>query len=248
MILGRAESYIGVMIDDLVTKGVTEPYRLLTSRAERRMLLRNDNADLRLTAHGRQVGLVDDARWARFEDHRRWLEAEETRLFQVAVTPTTRVLEWLAKHEQPSMAQPTSLGHLLKRHKLTYQDIIELEGELPGSSEGLDPEPGTRNPELPGISDVETLSVAIKYAGYIERERLEAARQKTMDERPIPLKLDFTAMRGLSNEGAQKLTEVRPLTVGQASRIPGLTPADISVLLVALEAGRRRSAADSPAE
>ncbi|HEY3413603.1 MAG TPA: tRNA uridine-5-carboxymethylaminomethyl(34) synthesis enzyme MnmG [Armatimonadota bacterium] len=235
MVLRRDESYIGVMIDDLVTKGVNEPYRLLTSRAERRMLLRHDNADLRLTAIGREVGLVDDTRWGLFEARRDWIAGEERHLFSTVVTPTAAVLAWLAERGQPPMAQPTTLGDLLKRNGLSYHDICDLERVVPGNAREL---PAFR----PQSSDVETLSVSIKYSGYIERERLEASRQKGMEDRAIPPDIDYTAIRGLSNEGIHNLGAVRPLTVGQASRIPGLTPADISVLLVVLDARGRAAA------
>ena len=235
MVLRRDESYIGVMIDDLVTKGVNEPYRLLTSRAERRMLLRHDNADLRLTSRAREVGLVDDTRWRLYEERRNWIAAEERRLFCTVVTPTTAVLAWLGEHDQPPAAQPTTLGDLLKRNKMTYADINEL-GEMISK-----PAPAGADLEAKS-TDVETLSVAIKYSGYIERERQEAARQKGMEDRAIPPDTDYASLRGLSNEGIHTLSAVCPLTVGQASRIPGLTPADISVLLVGLEARSRTGA------
>lgn len=236
-ILRRDEAYIGVMIDDLVTKGTLEPYRLLTSRAERRMLLRHDNADLRLTERGRAVGLVDDARWDAFSARRGWLEREERRLFSTRVTPTATVQRWLSERGEPPMAKPATLADLLKRNGLAYEDVLQLESL--STTQAAHGEP-------PTLDAVESLTVAVKYSGYIERERNEADRQRAMEDRRIPRDLDYTALRGLSNEGRGKLIEVRPVTVGQASRIPGLTPADVSILLVSLEAGRRAAVQPEP--
>ncbi|HEY3267274.1 MAG TPA: tRNA uridine-5-carboxymethylaminomethyl(34) synthesis enzyme MnmG [Armatimonadota bacterium] len=224
--LRRDEAYIGVMIDDLVTKGTLEPYRLLTSRAERRMLLRHDNADLRLTARGRSIGLVDDARWERFGTRSAWIRREQDRLHSTRVTPTARVLDWLSERQQAPIGKPVSLATILQRKGLFYEEVAALSGPLapPAAS--------------PAPADVESLTVAVKYAGYIEREKLEAARQGAMEDRPLGIGVDYAAIRGLSNEGRQKLTAGMPLTIGQAARIPGVTPADVSILLVWLEAGR----------
>jgi tRNA uridine 5-carboxymethylaminomethyl modification enzyme len=235
LILRRDESYIGVMIDDLVTKGTREPYRLLTSRAERRMLLRHDNADLRLTERGRAIGLVDVARWETFTARRRGLADEERRLYDVRVTPSAAVQGWLAARGEPPMAKPSTLGDLLKRNGLAYEDVLEIESLTAPSGVG-----GAQRRDPAADADaISALTVGIKYAGYIERERHEAARQCAMEDRVIPLDVDYTGLRGLSNEGRGKLIEVRPLTVGQASRIPGLTPADISILLVSLAAANK---------
>lgn len=229
-VLRREEAYIGVMIDDLVTKGATEPYRLLTSRAERRMLLRHDNADRRLTERGRSVGLVDDTRWERFQEKRRWIESEERRLATITVTPSAAVQAWLAERGHAPMAKPTPLASLLQRNGMGWEDVCSLQ-------------PPPRS--APSPQAVESLSVAVKYAGYIEREEAEAARQRSMEDRAIPDDTDYQTIRGLSNEGRQKLMDIRPLNIGQASRIPGLTPADISILLVFLEARSRRVAASA---
>jgi tRNA uridine 5-carboxymethylaminomethyl modification enzyme len=242
-ILRRDEAYIGVMIDDLVTKGTREPYRLLTSRAERRMLLRHDNADLRLTERGRAIGLVDDARWEIFSSRRRWLADEERRLYAVRVTPTAAVQGWLAARGEPPMAKPSTLADMLKRNGLGYEDVLEIESlTMPSGADGAQ-----RRDMDAGADAISALTVGIKYAGYIERERHEASRQRAMEDRAIPPDIDYAGLRGLSNEGRGKLLEVRPLTVGQASRIPGLTPADISIVLVSLTAGKAPASARMPA-
>jgi tRNA uridine 5-carboxymethylaminomethyl modification enzyme len=229
--LRRDEAFIGVMIDDLVTRGVTEPYRLLTSRAERRMLLRHDNADLRLAERGREIGLVGGAFWKRFEAKRRWVEAETRRLRRIVITPTPAVQTWLASRGQPPLAKPGALADLLRRVDMSLADVYDLEATLGGGPAALPP----------SRDAVESLETAVKYAGYIEREEQEAARQRTMETRQVPADTDYGAIRGLSNEGRELLERVRPLTVGQASRIPGLTPADVSILLVWLDAAARTS-------
>lgn len=234
-VLRRDESYIGVMIDDLVTKGATDPYRLLTSRAERRMLLRHDNADRRLTARGREIGLVDDARWERFSEKRRWIEAEERRLYAVTINPTASAQAWLAARGHAPMGKPLPLAGLLQRNDMGYEDVLAMAAAVAPSS------PAAADGGEPGA--VESLVIGVKYGGYIAREEMEAERQRTMEERAIPAELDYDGIRGLSNEGRQKLKAVRPLTVGQAGRIPGLTPADISILLVYMEAASRREGA-----
>lgn len=202
------------------------------------MLLRHDNADLRLTERGRAVGLVDDARWEIFTARRDWVAAEERRLFAVRVTPTAAVQSWLAERGQPPMAKPASLGDILKRNGLTYEDTLEIESL---ATSARDAEDGGIPPSGAAPDAVESLTVAVKYSGYIERERQEADRQRALEDRRIPAGMDYGALRGLSNEGRGKLIEVQPATVGQASRIPGLTPADVSILLVSLEAGRREA-------
>jgi tRNA uridine 5-carboxymethylaminomethyl modification enzyme len=221
--LRRDEAYIGVMIDDLVTRGATEPYRLLTSRAERRMLLRHDNADLRLTERGREVGLVDDARWEVFTRRRDWVEAETQRLTTTVARPTAAVQRWMADRGQPPLAKPVALADILNREGIEFLDL----SSLPDGNPAPDPEHGRRYP-----ADVETVTIAVRYAGYIEREKAEAERQRVMEDVVIPEDIDYTAIRGLSNEGRELLNRVRPRSVGQARRIPGLTPADVSILLV----------------
>ena len=224
-LLDRSESYIGVMIDDLVTKGVDEPYRLLTSRAEHRLLLRQDNADLRLTAKGREIGLVTDERWDLFEEKRRGIAAEMERLNRVILRPTPEMQQRLAGLGTAELAKPVELAQVLRRPGICHRDL-----------RALDPD----TPELPAAV-VEQVEITVKYAGYIERQQAQVARHRRLEGRPIPEAFDYDSLRALSYEGREKMKRVRPASIGQASRIPGLTPADIAVLMVALEQ-RRRSA------
>lgn len=219
LILSRDQAYIGVMIDDLVTKGVEDPYRLLTSRAEYRLLLRQDNADLRLTPIGREIGLVDDERWERFLERKARIEAEQNRLTRSILKPTLENQEKLKELKTDPIFQPHSLADLLRRPNLNYQQLVILDPERP--------------PLPPHI--IETVENAIKYEGFIRRQEIESARLKRMEEKPIPPDLDYNLIKALSREGREKLNRVRPLTLGQASRIPGITPADLSILAVYLE-------------
>ncbi|MDP6531770.1 MAG: tRNA uridine-5-carboxymethylaminomethyl(34) synthesis enzyme MnmG [Arenicellales bacterium] len=224
----RDEAYIGVMIDDLVTRGVTEPYRMFTSRAEYRLQLREDNADLRLTEQGRVLGLVGDARWQRFTDKRDLLARESERLKSTWIRPQTlapgvaeRVLGQPLNREQ-------CLFDLLCRPEVDYQSLLGLAD----ASVGID------DPEV-----VEQLEIGARYAGYIERQRKEINRHRHHEETVIPADIDYAAVRGLSNEVWQILNRSRPLTLGQAGRLSGVTPAAISLLLVHLKRRQLRSVA-----
>ncbi|HOM82538.1 MAG TPA: tRNA uridine-5-carboxymethylaminomethyl(34) synthesis enzyme MnmG [Armatimonadota bacterium] len=217
--LGRADAYIGVMIDDLITKGVNEPYRLLTSRAEHRLLLRQDNADLRLTAKGRAVGLVSDERWRRFCEKQRQIDLALDRLNRVMLRPTASVQESLRALGTAELPKPVELAQILRRPGIRYADLRALDPEMP---------------ELPP-DVVEQVEIEVKYAGYIERQRAQVEHHRRLEKRLIPEGFPYEQVRALSHEGREKLMRVRPASVGQAARIPGLTPADISVLLVALE-------------
>jgi tRNA uridine 5-carboxymethylaminomethyl modification enzyme len=216
----RDEAYIGVLIDDLITRGTTEPYRMFTSRAEYRLMLREDNADLRLTPKGRELGIVDDFRWQRFETKQTTITAERERLQQALVHPDTPC----AKALQPFMEKPFireyRLLDLLRRPELSYQTLMA-------------------NTQFgPGISDIEAaqqIEIQVKYAGYIDRQEDEIARQLRQEVLKIPANFDYSVINGLSNEVSQKLSSTRPETVGMASRIPGMTPAAISLLLVHLK-------------
>ena len=217
MILSRSGSYIGTLIDDLVIKGTNEPYRMMTSRSEYRLLLRQDNADARLTPIGRRVGLVSDERFAAFEEKQRLIEGEIARLEKTYLSPT-RVAEFLEKKEMPATSSGISLADLIRRPTVTYEEL-----------DGLD---DTR-PHLPRRVR-EAVEIAIKYEGYVKRQLAEVARRDKWENKPIPADTDYAKIKGLRLEAAQKLAAIRPATVGQASRISGVSPADISVLLIVL--------------
>ncbi|MGH8504647.1 MAG: tRNA uridine-5-carboxymethylaminomethyl(34) synthesis enzyme MnmG [Stenotrophobium sp.] len=216
----RHEAYIGVLVDDLITRGTTEPYRMFTSRAEYRLLLREDNADLRLTTQGRQLGLVDDARWAAFSEKAAAIEQERSRLDRLWLKPAQLAA---AEIVEVFGAAPVSSGasalELLRRPEGSYAKLIDL---------------GLATAELdPFVA--EQVEIQTKYAGYIDRQQLEIARSRRYEEAPLPPDLDYAAVTGLSNEVRQKLLTHRPETVAQAARISGVTPAAVSLLLVHLK-------------
>ena len=224
----RDEAYLGVLIDDLITRGTSEPYRMFTSRAEHRLLLREDNADLRLTETGRRLGLVDDERWRVFEVRREAIERERQRLLDTWVRPgqldeaeTQRVLKVPLSRESRAF-------ELLRRPEVNYTELMTLPGVGPGVSD-------------PTVA--EQVEIQCKYAGYIERQREEIERHRRHEEMSLPPELDYGEVRGLSAEVREKLVRHRPATLGQAGRIPGVTPAAVSLLLVHLKrGGYRRSA------
>lgn len=217
MILERCNSYIGTLIDDLVTKGTNEPYRMMTSRSEYRLLLRQDNADLRLTPTGYRVGLISQERYDAFLAKKASQEAEIQRLESTYLSPAV-MNPFLAAHGEEPAKSGQSLADLLRRPAVSYADLS-----------AIDPD----RPPLP-VSSALTVEVSVKYAGYIRRELSEVARQEKLEERHLSPDLDYTAIKGLRIEAAQKLQKIHPLTVGQASRISGVNPADISVLLIYL--------------
>jgi tRNA uridine 5-carboxymethylaminomethyl modification enzyme len=221
----RDEAYLGVLVDDLITRGVSEPYRMFTSRAEYRLQLREDNADLRLTAHGRQLGLVDDGRWDAFARKREAIEAELQRLQTTYVNPAA-----IARHEVEAVLgqgldRECALTDLLRRPGVTYAALHRL--------------PGSGNP-VADAAVADQVEVTIKYAGYIDRQHEEVTRHLAQEALPIPADLDYGDVRGLSTEVRQKLAAGRPETIGQASRMSGITPPAIALLLVHLK--RRGSA------
>ncbi|MQL53196.1 tRNA uridine-5-carboxymethylaminomethyl(34) synthesis enzyme MnmG [Desulfofundulus thermobenzoicus] len=223
LVLSRSEAYIGVLIDDLVTKGTNEPYRLLTSRAEYRLLLRQDNADLRLTEKGYRVGLVTGERYRAYEKRRGLIAAEIERLQRTILPVTDRVQEVLERAGSAKLQQSTSLAALLRRPEITYDHIRQVDQGAP---------------DLP--ADVqEEVEIEIKYEGYIKKQRAQVERFEKMEGRRIPEDLDYDQVTGLAAEARQKLSKIRPLSIGQASRISGVSPADIAVLLVYLESKRR---------
>ena len=231
----RDEAYIGVLVDDLITMGTIEPYRMFTSRAEYRLLLREDNADLRLTGHGRHLGLVDDERWRRFQQKQEAIARESARLASTWIHPGSEQAGRLTGKLGKPLAREYSLADLLKRPELEYGDIAGLKGEP------------VADPQV-----AEQVAIQAKYAGYIDRQQDDIERLKRYEHTTLPQDLDFHAVDGLSNEVKQKLTTARPDTLARAGRIPGVTPAAISLLLIYLKrrgALRDRGAAvaDPPA-
>jgi tRNA uridine 5-carboxymethylaminomethyl modification enzyme len=215
--LPRSGSYIGTLIDDLVTKGTNEPYRMMTSRSEFRLILRQDNADLRLTPVGYACGLISEQRYERFLQKKDAEEAEKKRLESTHYGPSV-VNHMLEEKGLEPVKSGVSLGDLLRRPQLSYEDLKEIDQE---------------RPELPD-EVIKTVETDVKYAGYIKRELAEVERQKKLEDKHIPADLDYKNIKGLRLEAGQKLEKFRPLTIGQASRISGVSPADISVLLLYL--------------
>jgi tRNA uridine 5-carboxymethylaminomethyl modification enzyme len=220
----RSESYVGVLIDDLVTRGTREPYRMFTSRAEHRLLLREDNADLRLSPVGRELGLVDDTRWAFFEAKRTGSARELERFQNTRIKPAAVPEEWAQRVLGGAAMRDVSAFDLLRRPEVSYAQLIELLGA------GDAPE----DDRLVRAIEAQ-LEVAAKYSGYIERQEEEIARQRRHEETRLPVDLDYARVAGLSNEVRQKLGEIRPATLGQAARVQGVTPAAVSILLVHLK-------------
>ena len=218
MILSRDSSYIGTLIDDLVTKGTNEPYRMMTSRSEYRLLLRQDNADVRLSPIGYRVGLLSEERYNRFLSKREIIEAEKTRLASVILPPSDTVNQTLVTLGSAPISGGVRLSELLRRPELTYRDLAPLDPDRPDLA--------------PAVTT--TVQTEIKYDGYIKREIAEAERFSKLESKPLPPDLDYCTVRGLRLEAAEKLNRIKPLNVGQASRISGVNPADISVLLIFL--------------
>ena len=224
----RDEAYLGVLVDDLITQGTSEPYRMFTSRAEYRLQLREDNADARLTATGRALGLVDDARWDAYSRKRAAVEAETARLQTLWAAPNNALGEAVARHIGVQVSRETTAMDLLRRPELDYAVLMRV----PAVGPGVD------NAEV-----AEQVEIEAKYSGYLNRQREEIARARRNEDTAIPEGFDYAQVRGLSAEVMQKLERVRPQSVGQAQRIPGVTPAAISLLLVHLTRLRRERAA-----
>ncbi|MBM7693571.1 tRNA uridine 5-carboxymethylaminomethyl modification enzyme [Peribacillus deserti] len=222
LILSRSDAYIGVLIDDLVTKGTNEPYRLLTSRAEYRLLLRHDNADLRLTEKGYEIGMIKEERYSKFLEKKAAIESELERLKSIFIKPTAEVQELIVSKGGSELKDGIRASDLLKRPEMGYEHIQQL---VPADFEIA--------------SDVsEQVEIQIKYEGYIEKSLQQVEKLKKMENKKIPENIDYDAISGLATEARQKLKEVRPLSVAQASRISGVNPADTSILLVYLEQGK----------
>ena len=222
VILGRSDAYIGVLIDDLVTKGTNEPYRLLTSRAEYRLLLRHDNADLRLTEIGAKVGLIKEDRYKRFLEKKALITEEKERLESVSIKPTQEVQQLIASAGGSELKDGIKAADLLKRPEMTYAHIEQISPSEKSLTEEIK----------------EQVEIQIKYEGYIQKSLQQVERLKKMEDKKIPENIDYDAINSLASEARQKLKVVRPLTVAQASRISGVNPADISILLVYLEQGK----------
>ncbi|WP_036512877.1 MULTISPECIES: tRNA uridine-5-carboxymethylaminomethyl(34) synthesis enzyme MnmG [Nitrincola] len=214
----RDEAYIGVLVDDLITHGTSEPYRMFTSRAEYRLILREDNADMRLTEKGRELGLVSDERWQHFERKREAIELEKQRMLSTWIQPSTPEAEQLNTKLNHPLAREYNLADLIKRPELTYQDVANLKGQA-----------------VEDIAVAEQVEVQFKYAGYIDRQSEEIEHLRRQEHTQLPDDLDYQQVSGLSNELRTKLSSVRPVSIAHASRIQGMTPAAISLLLIYLK-------------
>lgn len=219
VILDRTQGYIGVLIDDIVTKGTNEPYRMMTSRAEYRLLLRQDNADLRLTEIGHEIGLISDERYQRFLQKKANIEKEMERLRQTVVKPTEKVNEFLKEKGTTPLSTGSKLSELLKRTEIRYKDLAEIDDNMPNLS----------------AQEKEEVEIQIKYEGYIKMEEEQVAKFKKMESKTLSEDIVYQDIKGLSLEARQKLDKIKPLSIGQASRISGVSPADINVLLIYLQ-------------
>ena len=223
LILNRSQAYIGVMIDDLITKGTNEPYRMMTSRAEYRLLLRQDNADLRLTEIGHKIGLISEERYEHLIEKRKMIQKETDRLMNTTVGASEKIQSFLKKNDSTPLQSGSTLAELLKRPELSYDKLSDIDDD---------------RPDLP--ADVmEQVNIELKYDGYIKRQMRQVEQFNKLENKKIPEDIDYHKVYSLRKEAEQKLSEIRPASVGQASRISGVSPADISVLLVYLESGRK---------
>lgn len=213
----RHEAYLGVLVDDLITHGTKEPYRMFTSRAEHRLLLREDNADERLTAIGRELGLVDDERWAKFNQKMESIASETARLKDIWATPNNAIGKAFMENTGEILTKENSLLDLLKRPNITFADIAKVSDSTVGDDVG------------------EQIEISVKYQGYIDRQNDEIEQMKRLENTALALDFDYASVSGLSNEIVQKLTQVRPATLGQASRISGVTPAAVSLLAMTVK-------------
>ena len=219
VILDRTQGYIGVLIDDIVTKGTNEPYRMMTSRAEYRLLLRQDNADLRLTEIGHNVGLITDERYQKFLNKKENIEKEIKRLKEKTVKPTKEVNELLKENNTAELTTGTKMSELLKRTELDYEKLAIIDEERPMLSN----------------QEKEEVEIQLKYEGYIKMQEAQVEKFKKLETKILPEEIDYETIKGISLEARQKLDKFKPHSIGQASRISGVSPADISVLLVYLQ-------------
>ncbi len=218
-IMDRSESYIGTLIDDLTVKGTKEPYRMMTSRSEYRLLLRQDNADLRLTPKGHEIGLISNERYERFLEKKRRVEEEIQRVEKTNIGPTPKVIEFLKAHNSTPIKSGVKLGELVRRPELNYELLFEIDPERPKLS----------------TAEREQVYVQIKYDGYIKKQLIQVEHYKKLEAKIIPENINYEKIEGLRLEARQKLSKIRPRSVGQASRISGVSPADMNVLLIYLQ-------------
>ena len=223
IILDRTQGYIGVLIDDIVTKGTNEPYRMMTSRAEYRLLLRQDNADLRLLEIGYKVGLIPEERYQKFLKKKQSIEEEIERVRGVIIKPTKEVNEFLKRYNSSELTTGASLADLVKRTELTYENLKEIDPNRPELEEQV----------------IKEVGIELKYEGYIKLQAQQVEKFKKLEQKLLPEDIDYEDIKGLRLEARQKLNKIRPNSVGQASRISGVSPADISVLLIYLETYNR---------
>lgn len=219
LILDRSQAYIGVLIDDIVTKGTNEPYRMMTSRAEYRLLLRQDNADLRLTDIGHEIGLISDERYEKFLNKKENIEKETERLKRLVVKPTEKVNAFLIKQGTSELTNGTKMAELLKRPEISYAKLEEIDKEKPKLS----------------VQEQEEIEIQIKYEGYIKLQEAQVEKFKKLEEKILPENINYEEIKGISLEGRQKLNKFKPHSIGQASRISGVSPADVSVLMIYLQ-------------
>ena len=225
LILNRADGYIGVLIDDIVTKGTNEPYRMMTSRAEYRLLLRQDNADLRLTPKGYEVGLISEERYKRFLMKKENIEKEIKRIKDTIIKPTEEVNSVLRKNNSSEITGGVRLDELLRRTELNYNNIEEIDLDRPKLSK----------------QEKEEVEIQIKYEGYIKLQASQVEKFRKLEEKKLNEKINYSKIKGLSLEARQKLDKTKPTSIGQASRISGVSPADITVLLIYLEQQKRKN-------
>ena len=222
-VLDRASSYTGTLIDDLITKGASDPYRMMTSRSEYRLVLRQDNADERLTPLGRQLGLISDRRWEKFQEKQAQKQAELKRVHSTTLPPSEELNAILVSRGTSPLTTGAKLADLLKRPQITYRDLTPVDKSRPDIPEAV----------------LENVEIELKYEGYIKRQRADIEEARRLERKRLPQDLDYTTLKGLRLEAVEKLNKVRPENIGQAGRISGVSPADISVLLIWLSAKER---------
>ena len=219
LILDRSQGYIGVLIDDIVTKGTNEPYRMMTSRAEYRLLLRQDNADLRLTPIGHEIGLISEERYTKFLEKEKHINQEIQRLRNLVVKPTKGVNEFLEKCGTSPLTTGTKMAELLKRPEVTYDLLKEIDENIPILTK----------------QEAQEVEIQLKYEGYINMQEAQVEKFKKLETKYLPEDIDYENVQGISLEARQKLNKFKPRSIGQASRISGISPADVSVLLIYLQ-------------